>query len=66
MKIIVNGEPRQVPEGCTARQLLELLELGDARVAMEVNLEIVPRSRHAGHVLREGDRVEVVRAIGGG
>ncbi len=66
MKIIVNGEPRQVPEGCTARQLLELLELGDARVAMEVNLEIVPRSRHAEHVLREGDRVEVVRAIGGG
>ncbi len=66
MKIFVNGEPRQVPEGCTARQLLELLELADARVAMEVNLEILPRSQHAEHVLQEGDRVEVVRAIGGG
>ena len=40
--------------------------LAEKRVAVEVNLEIVPRSRHATRVLGEGDRVEIVHAIGGG
>jgi thiamine biosynthesis protein ThiS len=66
MKIYVNGETREVPEGCTAEQLIALLELGGRRLAMEVNLELVPRSTFATHRLQAEDRVEIVHAIGGG
>lgn len=66
MQIIVNGEPRNVAPGLTAAQLVELLELGGRRLAMEINREILPRSQYAGHELRDGDRVEIVQAIGGG
>ena len=66
MEIIVNGEGRQVPNGYTAAQLVNDLGLTGRRVAMEVNLEIVPRTHYPDHVLSEGDRVEVVQAIGGG
>lgn len=66
MKIFLNGEPRDVTPGMTVAMLLESLELAGRRVAVEVNLEIVPRSTHAGHVLSEGDKVEIVNAIGGG
>lgn len=66
MEIFVNGEARQVPEGITVTQLLEKMALMDRRLAVEVNLEIVPRSTHDVHRLRAGDRVEIVHAIGGG
>jgi len=66
MQISVNGESREVPEACTAQQLIELLELEGRRLAMEVNREIVPRSRFEQQQLRPGDEVEIVHAIGGG
>jgi sulfur carrier protein len=66
MQIVLNGESREVPEGCTAAQLVEQLGLTNERIAMEVNLEIVPRSHYAQHNLSTGDRVEIVHAIGGG
>ncbi len=66
MEIIVNGEPRQVEDGCTAAQLVEAMGLAGQRVAMEVNLEIVPRSSYAVHALQAGDRIEIVHAVGGG
>lgn len=66
MQIIVNGEPRSVVAGLTAAQLIDLLELRGRRLAMEINREILPRSRYAEHALRDGDRVEIVQAIGGG
>ena len=66
MEIFVNGESRQLPEGMTVRLLLEEMALTDKRLAVEVNLEIVPSSRHVSHILRAGDRVEIVHAIGGG
>lgn len=66
MNIIVNGESRAVAPGLTAAQLVELLELGGRRLAMEINREILPRSRYAEHELRDGDRIEIVQAIGGG
>ncbi len=50
----------------TVARLLEELELADKRVAVEVNQEIVPRSRYQAHRLHNADRVEIVRAIGGG
>ena len=66
MQISVNGENREVAEGFSAAQLVEALGLGDRRVAMEVNLDIVPRSLYTQHTFKEGDKVEVVHAIGGG
>jgi sulfur carrier protein len=66
VEVFVNGEMRQLPEGITVMQLLEKMALTDKRLAVEVNLEIIPRSRHITHILQAGDRVEIVHAIGGG
>jgi thiamine biosynthesis protein ThiS len=66
MHIVVNGESREVDDGLTAWQLIELLGLTEGRLAMEVNRQIVPRSTFDTHRLRPGDEVEIVRAIGGG
>ncbi len=66
MRIQLNGEGREVPAATTLAELLQTEGLGGRRVAVEINLEIVPRSQHAGRTLSEGDRVEVVQAIGGG
>jgi sulfur carrier protein len=66
MEIIVNGEQRQVPDTYTAAQLVEAMGLSGQRIAMEVNLEIVPRSTYESHSLQPGDRIEVVHAVGGG
>jgi len=66
MEINVNGEPRQVAETCSVAQLIEEMGLTGRRLAVEVNLDIVPRSSHASHQLQAGDKVEIVHAIGGG
>jgi sulfur carrier protein len=66
MQIHLNGAAHELPEGTTIADLLERMELIGRRVAVELNLEIVPRSQHATSRLVEGDRVEVVHAIGGG
>jgi sulfur carrier protein len=66
MLLHVNGQATELPPGLTARQLLERMDLAGKRVALEVNCEIVPRSSHATHELKEGDKVEIVHAIGGG
>jgi sulfur carrier protein len=66
MHIQLNGEPYDLPDGQTVAALLARLELTGRRVAVELNLDIVPRSQHEATALREGDQVEVVHAIGGG
>lgn len=66
MKIYLNGEAREVPDNYTAAQLVESLGLAGRRIAMEVNLEIVPRSGYDNHPLKAEDKVEIVHAIGGG
>ena len=66
MKIVVNGETRMLATSLTVALLLDELGMAGKRVAVEVNQEIVPRSRHAEFALRDNDRVEVVVAIGGG
>ncbi|MEZ5464242.1 MAG: sulfur carrier protein ThiS [Lysobacteraceae bacterium] len=66
MQIILNGETAHVPDALSVAQLIEHLELGRRRVAVELNREIVPKSRHAGTSLNDGDVVELVTAIGGG
>lgn len=66
MNIIVNGEPRQATAPITVAQLLSELKLPQRGVAVEVNLQIVPRSQHAEYQLQDGDRLEVVSLVGGG
>ncbi len=66
MRIQLNGEPFELPDGESVAGLIERLQLAGRRVAVELNLDIVPRSQHPTTALREGDRVEVVHAIGGG
>lgn len=66
MKITVNGEPRTVPEAMTVGELIDSLNLSGRRLAVEVNLDIIPRSQHQQYRLKQDDVVEVVHAIGGG
>ena len=66
MNISVNGDAREVPAGSTLEDLLRELGLAGRPVAVERNLEIVPRSAHGATVLAEGDRIEVVTMVGGG
>lgn len=66
MQIEVNGERREVAEGTTIADLLRELDVKVPQVAVEVNLEVVPRSQHAHTKLRAGDRLEVVTLVGGG
>jgi len=66
MRVTVNGETVELPEGLNASELVERIGLADQRIALEVNREIVPRSEYGSTRLNEGDRVEIVRAIGGG
>lgn len=66
MRIQLNGESYELTEGASVADLLEQLALTGRRVAVELNLEIVPRSAHASTLLKTGDNLEVVHAIGGG
>ena len=65
MRIQVNGEHREVA-AATILALVEELGLDVRKVAVERNLEIVPRSLHGATALAEGDRVELVQFVGGG
>lgn len=66
MEIILNGAPRTIPDRTSAGELLQTLGLADKRLALEINREIVPRSSFDQHMIRPGDTVEIVHAIGGG
>lgn len=66
IEIILNGEPREVAPETTVTGLLESLGMAGKRLAIEYNLEILPKSQHAETVLKTQDRVEIVHAIGGG
>lgn len=66
MQIIVNGNPTEIPDGTHMAGLIEQLELKGQRLAVEVNEELVPRSRFDAHRLTMDDRVEIIHAVGGG
>ncbi len=66
MQILLNGQPERLVDDLTLAQLVEQLGLAGKRIAIEVNDELVPRSEHGTHRLCDGDRVEIVQAIGGG
>jgi len=64
--VTVNGEPRTCGAGETAADLVVALGLGARPIAVEINREVVPRARLAGHRLEDGDRLEIVTLVGGG
>ncbi|GAB4364351.1 MAG: thiazole synthase [Methylohalobius crimeensis] len=66
LEIIVNGETRRVAQGDTLADLVTDLGMAEQRIAVELNRRIVPHGRYAEATLRDGDRIEIVRAIGGG
>jgi sulfur carrier protein len=66
MQISLNGKPREVEPGATIASLLQTLGLDPRQVAVERNLELAPRTRHAATALTAGDRIEVVTLVGGG
>ena len=66
MQIILNGDPCTIADGATVAELIEQLDLVGRRLAVEVDEEVVPRSRHGECTLASGARVEIVHAIGGG
>ncbi len=66
MEISVNGEQRSVAEALSVAELLRGMDLEGRRLAVERNGEIVPKSSHAATRLAEGDRIEIVVAVGGG
>lgn len=66
MDIRLNGAHFALPAGSTISDLLVAQGLTDRRVAVEVNGEIIPRSRHSTHPLTDDDVVEIVHALGGG
>ena len=66
MNLLLNGQSHDCVAPCSVAKLLENVGYAQRRVAVEVNRCIVPRSEHAAHLLAEGDRVEIVHAIGGG
>ena len=66
MEISVNGEQRSVAAALSVADLLRGMDLEGKRLAVERNGEIVPKSSHAAARLAEGDRIEIVVAVGGG
>jgi sulfur carrier protein len=66
MKLTVNGEPREAPDGATMAQVVATVTGQTAGVAAAINGEVVPRRAWPGTALQGGDQVEVVTAVQGG
>jgi thiamine biosynthesis protein ThiS len=66
MNITLNGEPKDVGNVLTVQQLLDQLQIPAGRVACELNLKIIKRAAYPQALLKEGDTVEIIQAIGGG
>lgn len=66
IQVVINGEEREFAEGITIFEFLKELEIKPQAIAVELNLEIVPKSKYEETPLRDGDRVEIVRMVGGG
>jgi thiamine biosynthesis protein ThiS len=64
--IKVNGEPREIPEGLTVAAMLENLGMSDGRVAIERNLDILPRALWRDTRVQSNDSFEIVHFVGGG
>ena len=66
MKLILNGETHQAPDGVTVQAFLAALGIPEKGVAVERNLEIVPKSAFGDVRLQDGDKLEIIQFVGGG
>ena len=66
IELTLNGARQEFQQGLTISQLLARMELSQKRLAVERNGEIVPKAEHASVTLADGDRIEIVVAVGGG
>jgi thiamine biosynthesis protein ThiS len=66
MKITINGELREIPDGLSVAALLQHLEMSAERVAIERNLDILPRAKWQETAVQPDDRFEIVHLVGGG
>jgi thiamine biosynthesis protein ThiS len=66
MRIFLNGEAREIADGTSILDLVAALTDDPRGIAIERNLEIVPKAEHAATMLVDGDRLEVVQFVGGG
>lgn len=64
--LTINGDAVQAPQGCSLAELVARMELDIRKLAVERNLEIVPRSQYGATMLQAGDRLEIVHFVGGG
>jgi sulfur carrier protein len=66
MRLVINGEQREVPECRTVADLAAFLKLPSFGSAVELNGQVVRRAEHAAQALQDGDKLEIVRLVGGG
>ncbi len=66
MTITLNGEPYALEPGTSVAALVEALKMRPARVAVEINREVVPKARYGATEIRAGDQVEIINFVGGG
>lgn len=66
VEILINGRPHAISGQVSVASLLDDLDMTARYVAVEVNQELIPRGQHAEHLLRPGDRLEIVTLVGGG
>ena len=66
MKVFINGEPRNLTGALSLAELITQLDLPAARIAVELNREVVRRADWSGTMLKESDRIEIVHFVGGG
>tara|TARA_Y100000996_G_scaffold369441_1_gene316410 strand:- start:563 stop:763 length:201 start_codon:yes stop_codon:yes gene_type:complete len=66
MNIFLNNEPETLSDGSTVKKLLENKNIKNTYYAVEINRKIIPKSDHETYLIKDGDRVEIITAIGGG
>jgi sulfur carrier protein len=66
MTLTVNGKNKELPDNSTLNNLLQQISQENERIAIEINAEIIPKSNYAEFLLKNGDKVEIIKAVGGG
>jgi len=66
LRIHVNGEPHRFSAPCSVASLLDQLSLGKRRIAVAINHDVIPRSTFEAQQIQDGDRIEILEAVGGG
>ena len=66
MNILLNNKPVRLFDGSTVKKLLENKNIKNKYYAVEINRKIIPKSDHETYIIKEGDKIEIITAIGGG